>query len=159
MASETGTDAGIETEAAIEVPWTAGVVASVVAGAVMGVMLTTMMRPVIAAAIPALWGLDGLTAGWLVHLVNSAIFGVVFAAVAVQPSVRGYVDSLGSSLATGVVYGVAVWVVGAVVVMPLWLQAVGFPNAPALPNVSMGSLVGHVVYGAVLGLVFPYLAE
>lgn len=157
MASETGTEAGVEAGTGASVDWTAGVVASLVAGAVMGVMLTMQMRPTIAGGIPALWGLAGLTSGWIVHLVNSAVFGLAFAAVAAQPSVRDYVDSVGSSLATGVGYGVVLWVVGAVIVMPIWLGAVGFPKAPAVPNVGMQSLVGHVVYGAVLGVVYPYV--
>ncbi len=41
--------------------------------------------------------------------------------------------------------------------MPVWLSAVGSPANPPLPNVNVMSLVGHVVYGAVLGVVYAAL--
>jgi len=47
----------------------------------------------------------------------------------------------------------------AAVVMPVWLQAVGFGAAPAVPNLNPQSLVGHVVYGVVLGGLYAALAE
>ncbi len=49
------------------------------------------------------------------------------------------------------------WAVLAVLVMPVWLQAVGFGGAPSVPTVSVPSLVGHVVYGAVTGVVYAAL--
>ncbi|WP_049971349.1 hypothetical protein [Haladaptatus cibarius] len=61
--------------------WQSGVLSGLIAGAVMGVMLTMQMRPVIEHAIPALWGLDGGAAGWTIHMINSAVFGVVFGAL------------------------------------------------------------------------------
>ncbi|MFC7157631.1 histidine kinase [Halomarina halobia] len=156
MGSEVEVDSQVSTEQETDVQWKAGIGAGLVAGVVMGIMLTVMMGPVIAAAIPALWGLNGLAAGWGVHLVNSAIFGLVFAAIVASPPVRQYTGSLGRTTAVGVAYGVVIWIVAAGIVMPIWLQAVGFPMAPPLPNFNPMSLVGHVVYGAVLGGVYSY---
>ena len=151
MASETTTETGAPTT---DVPWRAGALAGLVAGAAMGLMLTAMMRPVIAVAIPALYGLTGLATGWVAHLVHGAVFGVLFAAVATRPAVASWTETPGRGVAAGAAYGVAVWLVAAALVMPVWLAAVGFPNAPPLPNVDPQSLVGHVVYGAVLGAAF-----
>jgi hypothetical protein len=156
MAQETSTGHQTETETTLEASQ-AGVVAGLVGGFVMGIMLTMQMTPVIENAIPALWGLSGGLAGWVVHMSNSAVLGVVFAAIASAGALREYADSTGTSTALGIAYGVVLWVVLAAIVMPIWLDAVGFPMAPAVPNFNPMSLVGHVVYGAVLGAVYPML--
>ncbi|WP_232703352.1 histidine kinase [Halobacterium wangiae] len=135
--------------------WVRGVLAGVVGGIAFGVMMTVMMTPVIENAIPALYGLSGGTAGWVLHVGHSAVFGVVFAALATA----GGIHDLGRTTLVGAVYGVVLWAVFAAVVMPVWLQAVGFGAAPAVPNVNPQSLVGHVVYGVVLGVVYAGVTE
>ena len=134
-----------------------GIVAGVVAAAVMGAMLTTMLRPVIESAIPALYGLSGLAAGWAVHLFHGAVFGGLFAAVASRDPLDDYAASLGGAVGVGAGYGVVLWVVAAALVMPVWLGAVGFPAAPSLPNLDPQSLVGHLVFGVVLGGAYAVL--
>nr|WP_193570812.1 hypothetical protein [Halorubellus sp. JP-L1] len=57
----------------------------------------------------------------------------------------------------GAVSAIVVSTGAGVLVIPVWLDAVGFANAPALPNVSVQSLVGHVVYGVILGAVYAAL--
>lgn len=135
--------------------WLAGAAGGLLAGAVMGVLLQTMMTPVIENAIPALYGLSGAAAGWGLHLFHSVVFGLVYAAVAATDPLRGYADGVTSGAGLGVAYGVAIWVVAAGIVMPIWLGAVGFPEAPPLPNFDPMSLVGHVVFGLVLGAAYP----
>jgi hypothetical protein len=63
------------------------------------------------------------------------------------------VDDPRRVVAAGVGYGVVAWVVLAALVMPVWLGAVGFPNAPPFPNFAVPSLLWHLVYGVVLGAV------
>ena len=152
MASETATAVEAPTE---QFAWKGGALAGLLGGVVMGAMLTTQMGPVIETAIPSMYGLDGLGAGWAVHLFHSAVLGVVFAVVA--SGLSDYVDSTGKSAALGAGYGVVLWVVLAALVMPVWLGAVGSPANPPLPNFNPTSLVGHVAYGLVLGAVFPSL--
>ncbi|WP_227134239.1 DUF1440 domain-containing protein [Halorubellus salinus] len=135
--------------------WQAGTLAGTLAGVVMGVMLTTQLTPVIEAAIPAMYGLSGGLAGWVVHVSHGAVLGVAFAAV--LGAVGGGEWSTAKTVGVGLAFGVALWVVLAVLVMPVWLQTVGFGPAPAVPNVSPKSLVGHVVYGVVLGGAFAVL--
>ncbi|NEU55260.1 DUF6789 family protein [Halorussus sp. MSC15.2] len=154
MASETSTAVGTPVE---QFAWKGGALAGFLGGIVMGAMLTMQMRPVIEVAIPSMYGLAGLPAGWLVHLFHSVALGIVFAAVV--GALPTTVNSTGKSAALGVGYGVVLWVVLAAVVMPVWLGAVGFPKAPPLPNFNPTSLVGHVVYGLVLGAAFPSLRD
>ena len=133
--------------------WQAGVVGGLVGGAVMGAMITMMNPPVIEMAIPALYGLSGGLAGWVVHMSHSAILGVVFAALAGRMA-----GGIGRTALVGAVYGVVLWAVLAALVMPVWLQTIGFAGAPPFPNFALpGSLPAHVVYGVLLGALFPAL--
>ncbi|SEO59876.1 hypothetical protein SAMN04487948_103422 [Halogranum amylolyticum] len=136
--------------------WKGGLGAGLAGGAVMGVMLTVMMTPVIEVAIPAMYGLSGGAAGWVIHMSNSAVLGVAFAGIA---NALGVGENVPKSVGLGAVYGAVLWVVLAALVMPVWLSAVGFPGAPPLPNFNPMSLVGHLAYGAVLGAVFPFVRD
>lgn len=153
MSTETGAATGTETEESTE--WVAGAIGGVVGGIVFGAMIQLSMPQIIGGAIPALWGLSGLAAGWLVHLVNAAIFGLVFAAIVERAGIGAYATDRRRAWAVGGVWGVVLWIVGAGLVMPIWLSTVGFPAAPPLPNLNPQTLPGHVVYGVVLGLAYP----
>jgi hypothetical protein len=157
MASETATPQRTGTETAFA--WRPGLLAGLVGGVVMGVMLTMQMTPVIENAIPAMYGLTGLAAGWVAHLFHAAVLGVAFAYLVDAAGWRSRAAEWGASVAVGAGYGVVLWVVLAAVVMPVWLSSVGFPGAPALPNFNPMSLVGHVVYGVVLGGVYTTLVR
>lgn len=136
--------------------WVAGAISGLAGGIVLGLMLQLMMTPIIAMAIPALYGASGIVAGWIAHLFHSLVFGLVFAGIVTSSStLSGYANRVSSSLGLGIVYGVVLWIVAAAIVMPIWLGVVGFPAAPPLPNFNPMTLVGHVVYGAVLGVLFP----
>ncbi|UWG48926.1 putative membrane protein [Halanaeroarchaeum sp. HSR-CO] len=140
--------------------WVTGGVSGLFGGVAMGVLLQMMMTPVITTAIPAMYGTNGLVAGWIIHLFNSVVFGLAFAgAVVYLPGLSDYADRVTTSTGLGVAYGVLLWIGAAAIVMPIWLGAVGFPNAPPLPNFNPMSLVGHVVFGAILGALFPALGN
>jgi len=150
MATETSTTTTAQIE---ENAWQYGVVGGVIAGLVMGALMVMQMRPVIEVAIPSMYFLSGGAAGFTIHVAHGAVLGVVFAAIA---STQADLTAV-KSLALGVGYGVVLWVVLAVLVMPVWLSVVGSPANPPLPNVNVMSLVGHVVYGAVLGVIYAGL--
>lgn len=156
MASETAGTTVAESESEqFGVDWTAGLVGGVVGTVAFGLMLTVMMADVIEVAIPSMYGLapprSGV-AGWLVHLGHGAILGVVFAGLVSVAGLQG--QSTGRQVAAGVLYGALLWVVLAAIVMPIWLPAVGSPANPPLPNFNVQSLVGHLVYGLLLGGVY-----
>jgi uncharacterized membrane protein YagU involved in acid resistance len=152
MATETATQT---VESTSNGDWQAGVVAGVAAGIAMGALMVVQMRPVLEVAIPSMYFLSGGLAGFTIHVAHGAVLGVAFAALAAtRPEL-----STGTSLGLGVAYGVALWVVLAVLVMPVWLSVVGSPANPPLPNVNVTSLVGHVVYGAVLGAAYPAVRD
>jgi hypothetical protein len=153
MATDTRTATGIETES---IDWGRAAVAGVVATVAFGALQhATGGSGAIRAAFPALYGLGpSLAVGWLVHLFHGAVLGVGYAAVVSAPPLRDRAAGLGGGVALGAAYGVVTTVALAWLLMPVWLGAVGFPQAPPVPNVGANSLVGHLVYGVVLGALY-----
>lgn len=146
--TETGSTLAVE-----ESSWITGVAAGIAGSIVMAVVMIAMgATPVLAGAIPALYTLappPNAAAGLFVHLSHGAVLGVTFLAVLDAAGVRDPRQIVAASL----VYGVVTWVILAALLMPVWLQAVGFPNAPGFPNFAVPSLLWHLVYGVVLGAV------
>ncbi|MFT4890642.1 MAG: putative membrane protein YagU involved in acid resistance [Halobacteriales archaeon] len=157
MASETATSAETAFENAPG-NWKAGVLAGLVGGAVFGVLLSIRMTPVIEVAIPSMYGFappPNGTLGWIVHMSHAAVLGLVFAGVV---RVVGLNDtSARTQVAAGLAFGVVLWIVLAALVMPVWLDAVGSPADPPLPNFNTTSLVGHAVYGVAVGAAYAAL--
>lgn len=132
-----------------------GAIAGLVAGVVFGVMMQMMSAPTpdggqmpMMAMVAMVVGSTSVAVGWLYHLFNSLVIGVLFALV-----FGGRVHSFGAGLGWGAGWGLVWWVLGALVLMPL---ALGMPPfapmmmAPMRP-VAIGSLAGHLVYGLILG--------
>ncbi len=156
MATETATATDVSTDGG---DWKAGVAGGLAGGLVFGAMMSMMTPGVLEMGIPAMYGIEGPAGGigWVIHMFHAAVIGLGFAAIAsLKPDLS---HSTGTSLGVGAGYGLLVWIALAVIVMPIWLGAVGFPGAPPLPNIGVESLVGHVVYGAVLGAAYPFVAE
>ena len=146
----------VETETKVIVEsgsWVSGVLAGIAGSVVMAVVMIAMgATPVLAGAMPGLYTLAppaNPVAGLFVHLSHGAVLGVVFLAALNAADVSDPRRVVAAALG----YGVLVWVLLAALVMPVWLSAVGFPNAPPFPNFAVPSLLWHLVYGAVLGAV------
>lgn len=139
----------------------AGLVAGLAAGVVFGLMLQVMtVLPPDGRVVPmilrvaALAGSHRLLVGWLVHLGVSVLLGALFGLLLPARA------SSGTAVALGWLYGVAWWVVGGLVVMPL---AMGLgPFAPlqslATAPAALGSLVGHLLWGAIVGAGVAWLS-
>jgi uncharacterized membrane protein YagU involved in acid resistance len=141
--------------------WKAGVAGGLAGSIVFGLIMTYLIpAPMLAVVIPSMYGLAppaAPVAGWVIHLSHGAILGVGFAALlALRPAIG---ERMGGALGAGAAYGLAVWLVLAVFVMPVWLSAVGSPANPPLPNVSALSAIGHLTYGVALGAAYAALAE
>ena len=59
----------------------------------------------------------------------------------------------------GAAYGFVWWILGGLIVMPvlLGMPAFGPLMMPQMRMVAMGSLIGHLVYGLILGGAFVWL--
>ncbi len=140
----------------------AGVVAGLIAGVVFGMMMQMMTAPTpqggqmpMMQMVAMVVRSDSIAVGWLYHLFNSAVIGAIFGWL--LGSRTG--DSVGTAVTLGSGYGVAWWVLGALILMPLALGMPAFAPLrmePMVP-VALASLMGHILYGVVLGTSFVWL--
>ncbi len=162
MAGNTQTQADTTgaTNAVLE-DWQAGLVGGLVGAAGFGVLMSMMTPGVLEMAIPAMYGVEGPAGavGWTIHMAHGAVLGVVLGGLLSLDALRGVVDSNATAGLVGLAYGIGVWLLLAVVVMPIWLQGVGFGMAPEVPNIATESLIGHSVYGVLAGITYGVLAE
>ena len=137
--------------------WLGAIGGGVLAGVAMGAVMALAMPEMLDETIPALYGQEGALVGVTAHLAHAAVFGLLFAAIVRFGNLSRYTDETPTSAALGLAYGVVLWVLAASVVMPTWLDAMNVAGAPAVPTFDTMSLLGHAVFGVVLGALYPYL--
>ncbi len=124
-----------------------GVLGGLAGGVVFGVMMQALgMMGMIAMLV----GSESIAVAWAVHLAISALFGAVYGAV-VAPRITGW----GAGLAAGLLYGALLWVVGPLLLMP---AKMGMPVF-TIDAMALQSLLGHLVFGLVLGAVVVALSR
>lgn len=124
-----------------------GIIGGLAGGLLFGALMQMMdMIPMIAQLV----GSSSLAVGWVIHLAISSFIGASFAVL---------FGSLAKSLLPAALYGIAYgafwWVLGALLIMPAQL---GMPILQ-LNTVAWQSLMGHLMFGLVLGLVFSALTR
>lgn len=148
--------------------WIGGLLGGVAGATVFGVWMWVVTPDVIERAIPALYGFDEtFVFGGAIHLLHGVVLGLPFAAIVGTDSIRGLVEREPAlsdldpgvrAMLGGAGYGLALWVLLPVTVMPLWLETVGFAGT-TFPDLAVESLVGHVIYGVVLGAVYAAITD
>jgi hypothetical protein len=141
----------------------ASIAAALVAGVAFGLLMQMMTAPTpdggqmpVIAMIGQIVGSPTIGAGWLYHLFNSAVIGGIFGWL-VGDSAKSYASGLG----WGAAYGFVWWIVGGLVLMPILLGMSPFAPLmmPPMQMVAIGSLVGHLIYGVILGWLFVWLRQ
>ncbi len=86
------------------------------------------------------------TAGLMMHFVNgSVIFPTIYVSAL-------YAHLPGSAALQGTIWGVALWLIAQTLVMPM--RGAGlFSSAIGGMMAAMGSLIGHILYGSLLGVI------
>ena len=124
----------------------AGIVGGLVGGVMFGILMQMMdMIPMVAMLV----GSEAVAVGWVVHLAISAFIGATFAVLFGR-----YATSVGISTAIGIGYGVVWWVLGGLILMPAKLGMDLF----MFNTMAWQSLMGHMIYGLLLGAVYGLLA-
>jgi uncharacterized membrane protein len=111
----------------------------------------TSMLIVLAEALHS----HGRLAGWVACLIYTVIIGGIFGGlVSAEPATEPRL------LVWGGLYGLAWWIVSGLLLIPALLGKVPLSSAAldAMKPVALASLVEHVLYGVVLGIVFALLA-
>jgi hypothetical protein len=91
---------------------------------------------------------DSLMVGVTLHFIFAVIIGASFGML-FQQDVRGY----GSNMGWGMGYGMLWWFLGPLTIMPLW-QGIPLDWSYERGGALFGSLVGHIVYGLIVGLIY-----
>ncbi len=125
-----------------------GVIGGIVGGLVFGAMMAMMgMLPMVAGVV----GSKSAVIGFFYHMFNSVIIGALFGLV-----LGGLSYSYGQGVLLGLVYGVIWWVLGPLVLMPILLGMGGPQFGMAFTQPMLMSLMGHLIYGLITGLVYVW---
>lgn len=85
-------------------------------------------------------------AGMMMHVVNGTVIFPAIYTFALYPHLPG------APAVRGAVWGIALWLIAQTVVMPM-MGAGFFSSAIGGVMAAMGSLIGHVLYGSLLGII------
>ena len=134
-----------------------GIIAGLIGGMVFGMMMQMMAAPdgkPMMAMVAQVVRSESLVVGWLYHLFNSAVIGGIFGWL-LGNRIGGY----GAGLLWGALYGIAWWILGGLILMPMFLGMSPFAQLmmEMMRPVAMGSLMGHIIFGLVLGVSFLLL--
>lgn len=131
-----------------------------------GIVIFVLDPEFLMVTIPAIYGLEPVgPLGWVIHIAHGIILGVIFGLLVMRDSILGILrtdvetDALSQAgiilrmIGAGFVYGMTVWAILPLIVLPVWITTVGvgeqtFPATPAI------SLLGHALFGVVLGAIF-----
>jgi uncharacterized membrane protein YagU involved in acid resistance len=102
------------------------------------------MLPMVANVV----GSESAVVGFVYHMFNSAVIGAFFGLI------LGYLShSYAQGALWGLAYGAVWWVLGPLVLMPL-LLGMGPQFGMAFTPPMLMSLVGHLVFGVITGVVY-----
>jgi uncharacterized membrane protein YagU involved in acid resistance len=100
--------------------------------------------PLVAGLVDSDSKIVGVTLHFIFAVIIGATFGLLF-----QRDVRGY----GSSMGWGLGYGLLWWFLGPLTILPIW-QGNPLDWSASRGTALFGSLVGHIVYGLIVGLIY-----
>ncbi len=127
-----------------------GAVSGLIGGLAFGMLMGMMgMLPMVGMLV----GVESAVVGFFVHMLISAFIGATFGFLLEFLPVRGRVPTT----IAGAGYGVIWWVLGALILMPtmLGMSEMLF----VIGQTQWFSLMGHVIYGAILGIAYALLAK
>lgn len=132
--------------------WLGAMVRGAVAGLAGGLAFgAAMIQLGVLANVALLIRVQSPIAGFFVHLAIAVLLGALFGLL-----VRQQAAGVGETLFWGLAYGMVWWYLGALTLLPLLLgRPVTWSAASGLAAIS--SLLGHLVYGTVVGVVFGLL--
>ncbi len=163
MSTETQPGTEIETGSGFA-PWQAGAAGGILGAIGFGLfMMFVIPDQVLEVAIPTLYGVEAtpddpaLAAGWAIHLGHGAILGMGFSLLMRVDANDEFAFTNSRAGVVGLLYGIVTWGVLAMFIMPVWLYTMGMAG-PGVPNVSELSLIGHALFGVLLGIGFNVLA-
>ena len=127
-----------------------GVYGGLAGGVVFGALMAMMgMLPMVGnmVGVPSAW------IGFFVHLLISVTIGGTYAVLLTAGDLRGGVGS-------GLAYGFAWWILGPLTLMPFFMgMGLGVNWNVAAMGQALPSLMGHLIFGAILGVTYRWLED
>ncbi|QSB04671.1 hypothetical protein [Natronoglycomyces albus] len=125
-----------------------GIAGGLIGGLAFGIVMHVEgMLPMVAMMVNS----EAVVVGWIVHLIISIGLGVTFAFI-FGSAVKSFVHGL----AFGAMWGVIWWVLGALILMPIFLGM--SEMVLTIDTMQWKSLMGHMIFGLVMGAVIALVA-
>ncbi len=121
-----------------------GIVAGLGGGLIFGILMQMMGM---ISMIAMMMGSKSDLVGWLIHLMISAVFGLIYGVLAYRIS--------SSWVVSGLVYGAILWVFGPLFIMPIMGGMAPF----TFTGTTWMALMGHLVYGFLTAWFFQRLTK
>lgn len=120
----------------------------VLAGSIGGLLFSLVMLQIgFLPVVASLVGMNSTATGFIVHLIIANLIGMSYGLFFYRQSY-----DLGSALAWGMSFGVLWWILGSLTLIPVLLG--GDPQwSAAFAAESFAALIGHLVYGAAVGII------
>ncbi|KTD22277.1 Uncharacterised protein [Legionella lansingensis] len=125
-----------------------GIIAGIVAGIVFAIFL---FMGGMTETLGAMIGMPTKLGGLIVHVAVSIIAGIVFALI-----LGWLIHSWIAAIIWGLLFGVAMWIVGPMTLLPYMAAGIPLFSKWTMAGIqaNIPPLVGHLIYGLVLGVVF-----
>jgi hypothetical protein len=128
----------------------AGIIGGVVGGLAFGALMAMMgMLPMVASIL----GSKSAMVGFLYHMFNSVVIGALFGLI-----LGGLSHTYARGATYGLLYSAVWWVLGPMILMPLLLgmgsEGIASQFGAAFSAPMLMSLIGHLIYGLLTGLVY-----
>ncbi len=144
-----------------------GILGGIIGTAAFGLLMWFVNPEIIHATIPGLYGFEpGGEIGWIIHLVHGAILGLAFAFIvtrdmvlgtllaSVETNVLSEVTDTIRFVGAGFFYGLLIWTILPVFAAPARLGLISPAAIEEFPALAAEAMVGHVLFGMLLGAVF-----
>lgn len=171
MSAESDTQSAVGIRSSIGWP-IGGALGGALGAVAFGILIWAYDPEVVSAAIPAIYGLDPIgVLGWAIHIGHGIGLGLIFGFLVTRDPILGVVktnpetEALSHTglilrvIAAGFVFGLAVWAILPLIVLPVWIEAIGTAAAGDFPTAAVESMVGHLLFGTVLGIVFALVVD
>jgi len=145
-----------------------GAVGGIVGALLLGGLLWVVDPEIVTDTIPAVYGLQtGPTVGWLFHFLLGLGLGVIFAFLVTRRLIIGIITAdvetpflaamgpVSRITLAGIAYGLTIWVFLPGIIATVLLASGEDP----FPTVTVASLVGHLLYGMLLGLLVSLFVD
>lgn len=137
--------------------------ASVVAGIAFGALIQFVMGSMATIGALFTFGQEGLLQGWVTHMILSFVFALLYAVVTWAGVLEEHASGPSTGLALGAAYGLVLWFVNVGFIWPVWMNVVGVNSMLPIPFLfelpALQSFGGHLVWGGVLGGLYPLVRD